>query len=166
MRVPRRPLRAIALALLALYAAGLAAVSLWPSSTQEPAAAPIFRATKRNGGTAADALHVLNLLDLFGNVALYLPLGMLLVLALRGRRLLLTCLVPVAVSAALEATQYRWLPARDGSLRDVVTNSCGGLLGVALGHALLWVQRRIGRARAAKAPADQAATARPAGPGR
>ena len=67
--------------------------------------------------------------DALLNVGLFVPLG--LGLALLGhpvRALLLVLLTTVTV----EFSQYHWLVGRDASLRDILTNSLGGGLGVAL----------------------------------
>lgn len=66
------------------------------------------------------------------NVALFVPLG--LALALMGhpvRALLLVLLSTVSV----EFAQYHWLIGRDASLRDILTNSLGGGIGVLLAGA-------------------------------
>jgi VanZ family protein len=71
--------------------------------------------------------------DLAANVAVYLPLGFFLTLALRGLpgRLtppVLATLLAGALSLLLEAAQA-WLPARVPSNLDLACNAFGGLLG-------------------------------------
>ncbi len=82
--------------------------------------------------------------DLLANVAVYLPLGFFLTLALRrlpGRFTapVLAVLLSAGVSCGLEALQS-WLPSRVPSNVDLACNAVGGLLG-ALGG--LWVGPRF-----------------------
>lgn len=74
--------------------------------------------------------------DLLANVAVYLPLGFFLTLALRrlpGRYTApaLAVVLAAGTSLALEAGQS-WLPARVPSNLDLACNAIGGLLGAAL----------------------------------
>jgi VanZ family protein len=79
-----------------------------------------------------DASLVSRLVEPTLNVALFVPLALLLCWAIpmlsRGKIWVLC----VLTSCAVEVTQYFFLPARDGSLRDVVTNSTGAAIGVVL----------------------------------
>ncbi|HYO26644.1 MAG TPA: VanZ family protein [Azonexus sp.] len=77
--------------------------------------------------------------DLAANIAVYLPLGFFLALALRGlpgrfSALILATLLSVMVSLALEALQT-WLPSRVPSNVDLACNALGGLLGAAWAQA-------------------------------
>ncbi|UCV03660.1 VanZ family protein [Dechloromonas denitrificans] len=76
--------------------------------------------------------------DLAANVAVYLPLGFFLTLALRGlpgrfTAPILAVLLAGGVSFGLETVQT-WLPSRVPSNVDLVCNTLGGLLGA------IWVQ--------------------------
>lgn len=73
--------------------------------------------------------------DLLANVAVYLPLGFFLTLALRGlpgrfTALVIAVLLAGGVSFGLETLQT-WLPSRVPSNLDLVCNTLGGLLGAA-----------------------------------
>ena len=77
--------------------------------------------------------------DLAANVAVYLPLGFCLTLALRGlpgrySAPVVAALLAATTSLGLEATQS-WLPSRVPSNVDLACNALGGLLGA------LWAQR-------------------------
>lgn len=81
--------------------------------------------------------------DLLANVAIYLPLGLFLTLALSTLRwrwlaALLAVLAAGGVSFALEAIQT-WLPSRVPSNVDLACNTLGGLIGALLG---LWAGPR------------------------
>lgn len=82
--------------------------------------------------------------DLLANIAVYMPLGFCLTLALRrlpGRFTapLLAVLLSAGVSAGLEAVQT-WLPSRVPSNIDLACNAVGGLLGAVWAQ---WVGPRI-----------------------
>jgi glycopeptide antibiotics resistance protein len=90
--------------------------------------------------------------DLLVNVALYAPLGMTGRLAFGGY--LRPIAIGVALSAALEMLQL-FVPGRNTSAMDVLTNAAGTALGVALAPAL---ERGASRYRT-EAPADSGALA-------
>lgn len=75
--------------------------------------------------------------DAILNVVMFLPLGLALRLWLpRG----VTALLCVLATLGIETTQWLFLVGRDASLRDLLTNTLGGLLGILLaeqGRALL-----------------------------
>lgn len=96
----------------------IATVTLFPSPRTEPAA---FIACIACG----DAW----LADVILNVALFLPLGATLAaMGLAPRRAVITAAL---FSAAIELAQL-WIPGRDASLGDVLSNTLGGWVGVAL----------------------------------
>ena len=72
----------------------------------------------------------LDLVEFVANVALFVPLGML-VIAWRGRWWH-GILIAVVVSAAIETIQLLFLPTRVADVRDLVANTTGATLGVAL----------------------------------
>lgn len=79
-------------------------------------------------------------LDVFLNVAAYVPLGFLLASALagrmkRGRAALLAFLVATALSFSMEVLQ-NYLPSRVSSNLDLATNSLGAFLGACAG--MVW----------------------------
>ena len=90
--------------------------------------------------------------DLWANLLGYLPLGLLICLALPQRitALVLGAVLPLLLSYGAEVAQH-FLPGRHPSLVDLTLNGAGALLGVGLGvalHALGWVERwRIWRVR-------------------
>jgi hypothetical protein len=77
---------------------------------------------------------------LLGNVALFVPLGFFLYLALR--RLAVTTGVCTAVSMSVEILQLPiW--TRSSDVDDVLTNTAGGFLGAIAGFAVLQLYRAI-----------------------
>ncbi|MGQ0434595.1 MAG: VanZ family protein, partial [Microthrixaceae bacterium] len=84
--------------------------------------------------------------DDLGNVALFLPFGVLFPVALpRWRRR--TIVVGAALSATIELTQQALLAWRVSTVRDVVSNSLGVALGLALVLTTEALLRRRGQRR-------------------
>lgn len=73
-------------------------------------------------------------LDVLLNVILFIPLGA--GLALSRVRVARALPVIVGITLTVEVLQYQFIPGRDGTLSDVLTNTLGGTLGLALGPHL------------------------------
>ncbi len=90
------------------------------------------------------------LTDLILNVILFAPMG--LALGLAGARPRSAAAIGLLASAAIELAQLSWIPGRDASLHDIVTNTAGTWLGALIvahwgARTRLW--RAIGPAAAA-----------------
>lgn len=93
-------------------------------------------------------------MDILLNVILFVPLGFGLRLAGWPRRRVL--LAAFALTFLVELTQYFFIVGRDATLSDILTNTTGGLLGVALADRvalLLWPGPQAARWLAAGAGA-------------
>jgi glycopeptide antibiotics resistance protein len=79
--------------------------------------------------------------EVLANVALFVPAGLLLAVLLgRAWASVVAC---IAVSAAIELAQQRYLPSRVPSLEDVQHNSIGGAIGALTAWPLLrWSGRK------------------------
>lgn len=77
--------------------------------------------------------------DTLANVAVFLPLG--LILAAAGRRALPAIVIGAAVSASVEVAQYLVDVGRAADVNDLLTNTAGAALGWSIG----WALRRVGR---------------------
>src|SRR5436309_1009796 len=78
---------------------------------------------------AHSVAHPFELVAVAGNVAVFVPVGFL--LALRGTSLVRAVLAAAAFSAAIEVVQLA-VPGRTTSVDDVLLNTAGAALGVAL----------------------------------
>ena len=93
--------------------------------------------------------------DIAVNVAIYLPVGVFGLLALRQKfqtpfAVIVTVLVALALSSSIEMTQL-FDDARDCSAFDVVCNVTGTVLGVALGYIYQqWLKRFLARTETTK----------------
>lgn len=75
------------------------------------------------------------------NVAFFVPLALLLCLALPRVHPLAVLVGCVLASVGIEVTQAVFLPARTPSVLDVAANSAGALLGVVLHQVIVAVRR-------------------------
>jgi len=67
--------------------------------------------------------------EFLANIGMFVPLGVLAALLLRGRARWALLLIGTAFSAFIETYQALFLPGRYPELRDIVSNSLGFLLG-------------------------------------
>lgn len=88
--------------------------------------------------------------EALANVVMFLPLGLLMPLALPRAYLSLLLAVAAVASTAIEVTQYLVLPDRVPALLDVVMNTAGAAAGLVLGgdaRRLLYPPRSARTAR-------------------
>jgi VanZ family protein len=100
----------------------------------------------RAGFTCIFACHSEGLRDLLSNILLFMPLGWALSHWMRPRRALGLCLL---ATIAIETLQATVLTGRDSSLRDILSNTAGGAIGIWLfgsWRSLLWPDTRVSRA--------------------
>jgi glycopeptide antibiotics resistance protein len=118
-----------------------------------------------NGTTAGWAQAVIGLVDrhvaasfsyadleFFGNIALFAPLGFLLILLLGRNRWWVVVLLGIAATCGIEFSQH-FIPNRVPDVRDLVANSAGALIGVLLGLPFARVARPRGRVTSRSRPA-------------
>ncbi len=91
-----------------------------------------------------------DMVEFAANVAMFAPLGMLLVLLLGRSRWWLAVLCGIALTCGIEFVQ-RYLPDRVSDPRDILANSVGALAGALLVLAITYPKaRRAHRARRAR----------------
>lgn len=76
-------------------------------------------------------------LEFFANIAMFVPLGVFVVLWFGVRRWWLAPPIGFALSAAIEIAQLQLLPSRFADPRDLVANTTGAVLGAAA-MVFLW----------------------------
>ena len=128
---PRRFTRVWALALSVPFLIGLAALTLTPSKVED--SMPnlldvILTTTHRLGWEWLDFTR----LEILANVLVFVPVGILAFLLLPRRVWFLALLVGPLLSAMIETAQRVALPHRAATVNDVVANSTGAILGVAV----------------------------------
>jgi glycopeptide antibiotics resistance protein len=117
---------------LALYLLAGAAITLGPTPGR------LFGSGNRAVRDLTDGALSSAAIEAGANVLLFVPLGFLLGLSLPRVSRVLLWAVCAAASAAIELYQYAF-PGRDASVRDLVMNS----LGAAIGVALSWLVIRV-----------------------
>lgn len=87
------------------------------------------------------------LVEFTANIALFIPVGVLFVLMLGWRRWWLAVILGIALTVSIEAAQLV-LPDRVSDPRDVISNSIGSTIGVAIVLVVTTVRAktRVGRA--------------------
>jgi hypothetical protein len=123
------PIRRRAALGLVAYGAVLAVVGLWPTPVDRP-----LGALDRFGVRPIDAYGVL---EFTANVAFFVTPALLLVLVVGLRRWWLGPLAGLLCSVAIELAQHALLPARLGTVNDVIANTLGALIGTGLGTLVL-----------------------------
>jgi hypothetical protein len=129
--------RGFAAGLLSIYAIILAQITL------RPAAAEIDTSDRLQGIASAVSGGRLDWTEteVLGNIALFVPAGFLLAVLLG--RTWASVVLCIAVSAAIELAQQRYLPSRVPSLEDVQHNSIGGAIGALSAWPLLrWLRSK------------------------
>lgn len=124
-------------------------VTLSPTPVDRPIGAEITR--------FVDAVRALPLLGWFdyvwlerlANLVFFVPLGIVLTLALGLRWSWLVPIIAVLASTGLEVVQSLWLPERTGTIGDVIMNTIGATVGCGIGLGILAARARRRDARGA-----------------
>jgi glycopeptide antibiotics resistance protein len=140
----RRVPRALLAAATAAYLAFIAWLTLGPEPYDPAAAGLLDRVLAFVQGIPLTAWVTFDLVEFTANIALFVPLGALLVLLLGVRRRWLVLAIAVALTCGIELAQGAWLPTRVSDPRDVVANSAGAALGIALVLTIRRLRRRDG----------------------
>ena len=146
LRLPQRSRygrirRIVPAAAALLISTGILTVLLWPTPVDRPLHGKLLRALTRLEELGLPGLSYAAL-EIYANVALFLPLGFLAALLLAPRRWWLALLLCTVLSGAAELAQELFLPERYGSARDVLLNGAGALIGVGLATLLRTGWRR------------------------
>ena len=131
-----RRLRVISAIALATFALIIAVITLWPGPP-DPDGQSWLREVLRNGRAyGIPAWVTFSRVEFASNVIMFLPVGFFGALALSRHRWLVVPAAAVA-SAGIETIQAMALPLRYGTVRDVVSNTLGALLGYLLAAAVV-----------------------------
>lgn len=146
----RRAALVVVVVLLLLYAVVVLLITMSPSPVNTGHEESIDKVVRAVRDRAHQGWFSYAKLELAANVALFLPLGFLLGLALPPRRFWLGVLLLPAFSAGIELMQALFLPKRTASIADVITDGIGGWVGLLGAFATLamvsaWRRRRAAR---------------------
>lgn len=124
--------RAVLAAALAGYTVFLALVLGWPTPVDAPARGALREILKRLHDAGVSEWVSYAKIEFGANIALFVPVGLLVALALRRRQRWLAVLAGFGLSFAAELAQGLLRAQRVSSLRDVVANTLGTLIGVGI----------------------------------
>lgn len=120
---------------LGLYLAGLAFVGFWPVPVDRDAGELLEAVTAALPWLTYDRIEAL------ANVLLFVPFGFLLAATLRGRAVVSLCIAAL-VSAGLETGQALFLAERTPTVADILANTAGAAVGIAVALAVRGLGRR------------------------
>ncbi len=140
-----RRLRMWSLIALVVFCLAVAVITFWPGPPDPNGQHWLRGFLERAHAHGLPAWITFGKIEFSSNVLMFVPIGLFGALALPGRRWLI---VPAALvaSAVIELVQAVALPLRYGTVRDVVSNTLGALLGFLLATAIIgWLRRRARR---------------------
>ena len=120
---------------LAVYAVALALIAFWPVPV-DSGAGGLLRAI-----SAAVPWLSYDVIEVTANILLFVPLGILLTLVLSRRRRWMVAPIALGVTLLIEVSQALFLAARTPSIRDILANLVGAVIGLAI---VIIVERRSG----------------------
>ncbi len=130
--------------LLALYTLAVLAVVFWPTPIERPIYGEIKSAidfAQQAGATGVS----FNRVEFVSNIAMFLPLGALGVLAFPRVRWWLVPVAALAMSVLVELAQLVLISERNASVLDVLANTTGALIGAVVAWGIrARVRRRSG----------------------
>ncbi|PPF76833.1 VanZ family protein [Subtercola sp. Z020] len=135
-------------ALTLAYLGLVAWITLGPQPLDDRAEGLLYRALRVFGRHASTDWITYDRVEFAANVAMFLPIGVFLLLLLGRRQWWLAIILGFLMTVGIEVAQLA-LPGRVSDVRDVVSNTTGATLGVLLALVLTAGKaRRIRRAEA------------------
>lgn len=130
------PRHAIVAVLAVGYGIFLALVVFWPSPIDRPVAAMLERVIAELHERGVPAFVDYTFIEFTANVALFVPVGVVLGLIVPLRWTVIALLLGPALSGAIELAQHFLLPDRYSTSADIIANSLGSTVGVLLAATL------------------------------
>lgn len=128
---PRRFTRRIALVLGIPFLAGLALLTLTPTRVED-ALPSVLDAVLQKFINLGWTWLGFNTLEVLSNILVFVPIGILAFILFPRRIWLLAFAAGPAISVAIEVVQRLALPHRAATVADVLANSAGATIGVAI----------------------------------
>ncbi|QBR74974.1 VanZ family protein [Microbacterium sediminis] len=122
--------------LAVIYGVFLAVVVFWPTPIDRPVRGLLDRVIEELHERGVPEFVDYAVIEFGANIALFLPVGVLLGLAIPMRWTLLTLILGPALSAGIEFAQSQVLDERYSTVSDVVANSIGSTIGVLIALTL------------------------------
>jgi glycopeptide antibiotics resistance protein len=126
----------------AAFLAMLACIGFWPSPVDKPVQGELFAVLGFLHNHGIPAWFNYAFVEAAANVVLFVPVGIVATLAFPDKPWWRIAALGLVVSGCMELGQQVFLSSRVASPLDLVTNTAGGVLGIALARALLRVLKR------------------------
>jgi VanZ family protein len=120
----------------------LALIGFWPSPVDEPVQGKLSAALEFLHDHGIPGWFNYVFVEAAANVVLFVPVGIVATLAFPDKPWWRIAALGLVVSGCMELGQQVFLSSRVASPLDLVTNTAGGVLGIALARALLRVLKR------------------------
>lgn len=112
------------------YGIFLALVVFWPSPVDKPVQTQLARVIQELHERGVPAFVDYSFIEFTANIALFIPVGFILGMAVPVRWWILAIILGPAMSVGIEVIQDLLLDARYSSAKDVLANSAGATIGV------------------------------------
>lgn len=113
-------------------------MTLTPQPYDERAAGLIWRGLNFFSRHQSTDWITFNVVEFLANIAMFVPVGVFLVLLFGRRQWWIAIAFGVLLSCAIEIAQLLWLPTRFPDVRDVISNGSGTVIGVIFAEILTW----------------------------
>lgn len=132
---------------LTAHLAGLALVGFWPTPVDKPVLGTLTTVLKHLHGVGVPRWIDYHFVESSANVVMFIPLGFLAAMAFPTKPWWHLAAIGLAASLCMEFGQLLFISARYSSVADVVTNTCGAVIGITSARLLA----RIKASKPAKA---------------
>jgi glycopeptide antibiotics resistance protein len=137
-------LRSLSRVLLLAYVAVVGLIVFWPTPVDRPVHGQVTAAVNSVQQAGATAVTY-NTVEIAANVAMFVPVGALLVLSFARMPWWLAIVICGGMSSLIELSQLVFIAERFATVVDIVANTSGGALGVVVAVLLRrwYANRRI-----------------------
>lgn len=122
--------------LAVIYGVFLAFVVFWPTPIDRPVRSLLDRVIEELHERGVPTFVDYSVIEFAANIVLFIPVGILLGLAIPVRWSILTLLLGPALSGSIEFAQSQLLDERYATVSDVIANSTGSTIGVLIALTL------------------------------
>jgi len=130
---PSRIRLALACTLLSLYLGAVLAIAFYPAPVDRNFRGLLDRVIDKLHENGVPSFVDYGVIEALANVALFIPVGLLIAIAVPKSIWWITIFIGPLISIAIEVLQGALLPERFSTVNDVVANSIGCLIGATLG---------------------------------
>lgn len=130
-------LRRAALWVSLAYLVALALIAFWPTPVDRGAHGSISSVVFWLHAHGVPAWLDYAVIEFSANIALFVPVGLLVVVLVGARHWGLGPMIGAGISCSIELGQLLFLPGRFATINDVIANTLGALLGTAVAIVVL-----------------------------